>query len=92
MPAGWSGSRRGVLLDPGAFGGALRVWVNGRRAAVPDRPGRVAAADLRLLHPGNNALRLEVATTLNNAMRTEGLAGDPDYASYSSSRPFSPPG
>ena len=37
-----------------------------------------------LLHAGGNALRLEVSTTLSNAMRAQGLSGDPDYASYSS--------
>ena len=84
MPQRWTGPRRGVLLDPGDFGGALRVWVNGRRAAVPTVPGESPRPISDLLHPGNNALRLEVSTTLNNAMRTEGLAGDPDYASYSS--------
>ncbi len=58
--------------------------MNGRRAAVPTVPGESPGPISDLLHPGNNALRLEVSTTLNNAIRTEGLAGDPDYASYSS--------
>lgn len=74
--------RRGVLLDPGAFGGALRVWVNGRRAAIPTVPGETPRETTSLLHSGKNTLRLEVSTTLNNAMRTQGLAGDPNYTSY----------
>jgi hypothetical protein len=32
--------------------------------------------------PGRNALRLEVSTTLNNAMRAHAQLGDPSYASY----------
>ena len=36
-------NRRGVLLDPGAFGGGLRVWINGRRAALNSRDAEMAA-------------------------------------------------
>ena len=38
-PARWLRRGRGVLLDPGAFGGGLRLWINGRRVAGPPVPG-----------------------------------------------------
>jgi hypothetical protein len=82
IPRRCLGRRHGVLLDPGAFGGALRVWINGHGAAVPTVPGEAPREITSLLHAGSNALRLEVSTTLSNAMRTEGLSGDLDYARY----------
>ncbi len=91
LPAGWLKSGRGVLLDPGAFGGALRAWVNGRRAAIPTVPGEAPRDVTRLLRAGKNTLRLEVSTTLNNAIRAQGLLGDPDYMLYAT-RPIQPSG
>jgi hypothetical protein len=82
VPRRWLGRRRGVLLDPGAFGGGLRAWINGRRAAIPTVPGEAPREITSLLEAGSNNLRLEVTTTLSNALRSEGLAGDSDYARY----------
>ena len=82
IPGRWLRARRGVLLDPGACGGGLRVWINGRRADVPPVAGEAPRDVTSLLHVGNNSLRLEVATSLNNALVTQGATGDPDYASY----------
>ena len=82
VPTRWLRRGRGVLLDPGAFGGGLRLWVNGRRVASPPVPRESPTDVTRALRAGTNALRLEVSTTLNNAIVTQGLAGDPDYAGY----------
>jgi hypothetical protein len=82
LPAAWLGSGRGVQLDPGRFGGALRVWVNGRFAPGAPVPGEEPRDVTRLLRAGRNTLRLEVSTTLNNAMRAHAQLGDPNYASY----------
>ena len=84
VPRRWLAARRGVLLDPGAFGGALRVWVNGRRAATPALAGEAPRDVTTLLRAGGNALRLEVSTSLNNAIVSQGATGDPDYAKYAS--------
>lgn len=75
---------RGVLLDPGAFAGGLRVWVNGRLAAGAPILGQEPRDVTGLLRAGRNTLRLEITTTLNNAVRAEALLGDPDYVAYAS--------
>jgi hypothetical protein len=67
------------------------VWVNGRRAAVPTTPGEAPRDVTRLLRRGQNTLRLEVSTTLSNAMRAQGLLGDSGYTLYST-RPIQPAG
>ncbi len=90
-PARWLKSGSGALLDPGAFAGALRAWVNGRRAAIPTVPGEAPRDVTRLLRAGKNTLRLEVSTTLSNAMRAQGLLGDADYKLYAT-RPIQPAG
>jgi hypothetical protein len=82
LPSTWVARGRGVLLDPGAFGGALRVWVNGRRAPGPPVPGEKPTEVTSLLRAGRNTLRLELSTTLNNAIRARGQLGDPDYRAY----------
>ena len=82
VPARWTGGGRGVLLDAGPFGGALRVWVNGRPAPGAPIPGERPREVTALLRPGRNTLRLEITTTLNNAVRAQALLGDPEYASY----------
>ena len=82
LPARWVQRGRGVLLDPGVFAGGLRVRVNGRLAGGAPIPGEAPPDVSRLLRAGRNTLRLEIATTLNNAVRAQGLLGDPDYASY----------
>ena len=82
LPAAWLQRGRGVLLDPGSFGGALRVWVNGRRAAGAPVPGEEPRDVSGLLRAGPNTLRLEVTTTLNNAMRAQAQLGDANFASY----------
>jgi hypothetical protein len=84
LPARWVQRGRGVLLDPGALAGGLRVWVNGRLAAGPPIPGQKPRDITGLLRAGRNTLRLEITTTLNNAVRAQGLLGDPDYSSYAS--------
>ena len=82
VPAAWLRAGRGVLLDPGDFGGALRVWVNGRFSLGAPVPGEEPRDVTRLLRAGRNTLRLEVSTTLDNAMRAHAQLGDPNYASY----------
>jgi hypothetical protein len=84
LPRRWLARRRGVLLDPGDFGGALRAWVNGREVPVAPLPGQPPTDVTRVLRPGANALRLEVSTSLNNAIVTLGASGDPNYAKYAS--------
>ena len=56
--------------------------MNGRRAAIPAIEREGGREVTRLLRPGRNGLRLEVATTLVNAITTHGKTGDPDYVSY----------
>jgi hypothetical protein len=93
LPAKWVKAGRGALLDPGAFAGALRVWINGRRARIPTVPGQPPTDITRPLRAGKNALRLEVSTTLTNAMRAQSLLGDPDYPSaIYGIRPIQPAG
>ena len=82
LPSGWLGAGRGVLLDPGGFGGALRVWANGRFSPGAPVPGEEPRDVTRLLRAGRNTLHLEVSTTLDNAMRAHAQLGDPNYASY----------
>ena len=84
LPRRWLARRRGVLLDPGDFGGALRAWVNGRPTAVAPLPGQPPTDVTRLLRAGANGLRLEVSTSLNNAIVSLGVSGNPDYAKYAS--------
>jgi hypothetical protein len=91
VPSRWLRAGRGVLFGPGAFGGALRVWLNGHRAAVPAVAGAGPSDVTSLLRAGTNAVRLEISTTLDNAVRTQGLGGDPRYASYAT-RPVQPTG
>jgi hypothetical protein len=82
VPAGWLRAGRGVLLDAGdTGGGALRVWVDGRPAAGAPT-GQEPRDVTRLLRAGANTLRLEVSTTLNNAMRAHAQLGDPNYVSF----------
>ena len=45
-------------------------------------PGEEPRDVTRLLRAGRNTLRLEVSTTLNNAMRAQALLGDANFASY----------
>jgi hypothetical protein len=54
-------------------------------------PGEAPRDITRLLRAGENTLRLDVSTTLNNAIRAQGLLGDPDYTLYAP-RPIQPSG
>ena len=83
----WSGTRpvaecpaRGAPRPRRIRWGAARLdqWVQGRLRVAGEAPRDVTS----LLRAGGNALRLEVATSLNNALVTQGATGDPDYASY----------
>ena len=91
VPASWLRRGRAVRLDPGDFGGALRVTVNGRAATVPTVPGEAPRDITALLRAGRNTLLLEVSTTLSNALRAQGRLGGSDYAPYAS-RPLEPAG
>src|SRR3954451_17416748 len=63
LPADWTAANRGTYLDLGAVSGSTKVFVNGQRAT--EDPQRDISA---LLKPGANALRIELATTLRNAV------------------------
>ena len=65
----WTGARHGAYLDLGRVAGAFRVSVNG------DRIGPVDQLDTRVdlgrrLRAGTNTIRVEVATSLLNRLRT----------------------
>jgi hypothetical protein len=81
VPASWLAAGRGVLLDPGAVGGMYTVAVDGRTAVFPD-PAAGARDVTALLHPGDNALRITVATTLNNVIAGRAQSGDARYAVF----------
>jgi hypothetical protein len=58
----------GALLDLGAVSGSFRVWVNGRSVPPAEQLGTVV--DLgSLVRPGQNTVRVQVASTLLNRLR-----------------------
>jgi hypothetical protein len=67
LPESWTARDRGTYLELGAVSGTVEVFVNGAKAAPDSVTGRdwdISA----LLRPGGNDLRVELATTLRNAV------------------------
>ncbi|MEU0387350.1 hypothetical protein [Streptomyces chartreusis] len=91
LPVSWKGINRGVTLKLGEFAGAVRVWVNGKAVPVSEVPGTNAVDVTDQLRIGANTVKVELSTTLNNAMRTTAKAGTPGYSSFAS-RPELPTG
>ncbi|MEA2123231.1 MAG: hypothetical protein QOI80_13, partial [Solirubrobacteraceae bacterium] len=81
VPARWLSRRRGVYLQLGAIGGASQSAVNGT-ATGPQVVPETRTDITRLLHPGANALRVVVATTLKNKLVAQARGGDPNAAIY----------
>ncbi len=69
----WDGSAAGAMLDLGEVFDTFRVSVNGR--ALPPADQLDTAVDLGpYLVRGSNTITVEVATTLNNRLRSEDIA------------------
>jgi hypothetical protein len=81
VPAGWLARGRGVYLQLGSVGGASQATVNGRSVG-PQVVPEVRTDVSRLLHPGDNELRVVVATTLKNKMVSLARGQDPNAVIY----------
>ncbi len=76
VPSDWVGPARGAVLELGRVGGAMQVFLNDRLVAADVTPTRRLDVSA-LLRPGDNTLRIVVATTLKNA-----LVGQPTQPLY----------
>lgn len=83
IPASYLTGRSGVRLSLGDFAGAVRAWINGTEIPVSQVPNAEPVDVTAALRPGANQVKIELSTTLNNALRTQALTGDPDYKAWS---------
>jgi len=99
LPADWQGSGKGVELDLGRVEGTARIYVNGEYVGTQineDTPFDVGS----FLEVGANAIKVEVRTTLRNAVtalkgtsaRTQevGLRGPTTFTPYAESMVWDP--
>ncbi|HTW13506.1 MAG TPA: glycosyl hydrolase [Nocardioides sp.] len=91
LPASFTGPDRGTVLRLGEFAGAVRAWINDRPVPVSQVPGTNEVDVTDHLRSGVNTVRIELSTTLNNAMRATAQAGTPGYGNFAS-RPELPAG
>jgi hypothetical protein len=82
VPAASLGAGHGMNLRLGDFKGAARVWVNDREVAAPSAPTDSDTDVTALLHAGKNTIQVQLSTTLNNAIHTQALTGDPLFARW----------
>jgi len=82
----WTRDSTAVYLDPGTVNGAARIWVNGTRItqATVHLPGARYRVD-QFLRPGDNDIKITLATPPRNAMVGRAGAGDPRYGYFAMS-------
>lgn len=83
IPSSYLTRRTGVRLSLGHFAGAVRTWINGTEIPVSEVPDADPVDVTAALRPGANQVKIELSTTLNNALRTQALTGDPAYKAWS---------
>jgi hypothetical protein len=67
VPANWTGAGKGVSLDLGDIEGTARIWINDRQVGTQIDDDQVWDAG-PYLTAGANAIRIELRTTLRNAV------------------------
>ena len=78
LPADWNASNGAVLKMDNAGGGSVSVEVNGKKAPVPDT--RTLTVDIsNLVRPGENEIKITVASTLTNRMIQRNYSGYVNY-------------
>jgi hypothetical protein len=92
VPVSWTTPHVGAFLRLGEVDGAMQVYLGGRRVA-PDITPDQAFDITRRLHPGANALKVVVTTTLKNKIVSEVKSGyingdDSTYTIQPATQPY----